>query len=304
MPRLPRTPLLLLAVLLLPAACATSSPGGAVPARPATAAPADGVGLATAGTLGEALDLFARHGGFVRQAMPRGAPMPPAQVDAWWSLLARVDAWRARPRPDPRLAARVHGVLKTELTADARAYGDMPPGVAERALATLRALAPMTGERPASSRERPPPGPPSLSWPLAESAVTSEYGPRHHPLDGALRLHAGVDLAAQPHQPVLASAPGRVLRVGWNGGHGLQVELLHAGGLRTRYSHLSRALVEEGEELGRGDVLGLAGRTGRTTGIHLHFEVWLGGEPLDPLEVLELGTSDPGSLTVSGRWPD
>jgi murein DD-endopeptidase MepM/ murein hydrolase activator NlpD len=116
------------------------------------------------------------------------------------------------------------------------------------------------------------------------SEVTSGFGDRIHPVDGVYRMHSGVDLAAAPSQPIQAAAPGKVISAGWHGAHGLVVEVQHAGGLRTRYSHLSALLVEEGATVEAGSTLGLAGDTGLTTGVHLHFEVWKKGTARNPLK--------------------
>lgn len=126
---------------------------------------------------------------------------------------------------------------------------------------------------------------PRLKWPLAtRGAVTSPFGERFHPIERIQRRHTGVDLAAEPQQPVVAAATGRVLKAGWLGSHGYQVEVQHAGGLRTRYSHLSALLVEPGAFVEAGSVLGLAGDTGAATGVHLHFEVWRNGRASNPLQ--------------------
>jgi murein DD-endopeptidase MepM/ murein hydrolase activator NlpD len=125
-----------------------------------------------------------------------------------------------------------------------------------------------------------------LSWPLAVRAfkfVTSPFGERVHPIEGVLRKHAGVDLAASLGQPVQSAAPGRVLSAGWMRGHGYQVEVQHTGGFRTRYSHLSALLVEPGAMVEAGSTLGLAGATGMATGVHLHFEVWKKGQAKNPM---------------------
>jgi murein DD-endopeptidase MepM/ murein hydrolase activator NlpD len=248
---------------------------------------------------------FARRAQALRQLSPRGAPMSQAHGQLWWSLLGEVPRWvqRAGPAPDAlQRLARVRAALEAEWRADGRVYGEVPSGVAERAREAL-ALLPQPVSRPPAPGGAAARAPVVLSWPLAETALTSAYGPRHHPLDGALRMHAGVDLAARLYQPVLAAAPGEVVRVGWNGAHGLQVEVQHAGGLRTRYSHLSRAVAVPGQAVGQGDVLGLAGRTGRATGVHLHFEVWRGEEALDPLELLPEDGAREEPLTVSLRGP-
>ena len=125
---------------------------------------------------------------------------------------------------------------------------------------------------------------PRLRWPLATpSSVTSPFGERVHPIEGVLRRHTGVDLSAAPAQPIQAAAAGRVVSAGWKGSHGYSVEVEHAGGLRTRYSHLSELLVELGANVEAGSLLGLAGDTGLATGVHLHFEVWRNGQAKNPL---------------------
>lgn len=113
--------------------------------------------------------------------------------------------------------------------------------------------------------------------------VTSGYGYRRNPFSGQMRIHAGVDLAARMGTAILASSPGRVRYAGWAGGYGLLVEVEHAGGLQTRYGHLSRIAVSLGQALGKGDVIGFVGSTGSSTGPHLHYEVRSRGQAVDPL---------------------
>ena len=110
--------------------------------------------------------------------------------------------------------------------------------------------------------------------------VTSLFGRRFHPIFKRYREHQGLDLAAVTGQDVFAAQGGTVIAAGPAGGHGNQVQLQHAGGLVTRYSHLSRILVRVGDALSRGERLGLAGRTGDATGPHLHFELWRGNGPV------------------------
>ncbi len=112
--------------------------------------------------------------------------------------------------------------------------------------------------------------------------VTSGYGTRMHPLLGSARFHRGIDLAAASGTPIKAAADGRVVRVGWRGGYGRQVALAHDGGLDTSYSHLSRILARPGEQVERGQVIGLVGSSGLSTGPHLHFEAARNGKPIDP----------------------
>ena len=126
-----------------------------------------------------------------------------------------------------------------------------------------------------------------LSWPLAFGLITSEFGRRPDPLcPGREQFHQGIDLAAPPHEPVYAAAAGEVIFVGFNGGYGRMVRIRHPDGVETIYAHLAATLVHWEQEVTRGQVLGLLGRSGRTTGHHLHFEVLVGGRAVDPRERL------------------
>ncbi len=115
---------------------------------------------------------------------------------------------------------------------------------------------------------------------------TSGFGPRMHPILRQMRNHNGVDWAAPTGTPVSAALPGRIEVAGPGGGYGNVIYIAHEGGLQTRYAHLDRY-----SDLGRGvgntvnagDVIGFVGTTGRSTGPHLHFELWLNGTPIDPL---------------------
>jgi murein DD-endopeptidase MepM/ murein hydrolase activator NlpD len=104
-------------------------------------------------------------------------------------------------------------------------------------------------------------------------AVTSAFGWRQDPFTDKAKFHQGVDLRAAYGQEVHSAAAGRVVFSGEQGGYGTTVLVEHADGTRTRYAHLSARLVEKGEELSAGQTLGRAGRSGRATGTHLHFEV-------------------------------
>lgn len=113
--------------------------------------------------------------------------------------------------------------------------------------------------------------------------LTSGFGHRSDPMTHEQGVHQGVDIAAPPGQPVHASADGIVLRAGEVTGLGRAVYLAHGYGLVTRYGHMSRVDVRPGQRIKRGDVVGLVGNTGRSTGYHLHYEVRLDGEPVNPL---------------------
>ncbi len=112
---------------------------------------------------------------------------------------------------------------------------------------------------------------------------TSGFGYRSDPLTHGRGAHQGVDIAAAPGQPVRASADGVVVQAGVVGGLGQAVYIVHGFGMSTRYGHMSRIEVQPGQRIKRGDVLGRVGNTGRSTGYHLHYEVRVDGDPVNPL---------------------
>jgi len=114
---------------------------------------------------------------------------------------------------------------------------------------------------------------------------TSGFGPRHHPILKQLRNHNGVDWAAPTGTPIQAAAGGRVAFAGVAGGYGNTVYIDHPDGSQTRYAHMSRFAPDarEGQSVQAGEVIGYVGTTGRSTGPHLHFELWVNGKPVDPL---------------------
>jgi murein DD-endopeptidase MepM/ murein hydrolase activator NlpD len=110
-------------------------------------------------------------------------------------------------------------------------------------------------------------------YPLAAPApVTSRFGWRVHPITGNRRFHAGTDFGAPEGAPVVAVATGRVVSSGWRGGYGKTVVIEHNGQLQTLYGHMSEVLVQEGQEIQQGTIIGRVGSTGNSTGAHLHFE--------------------------------
>ena len=111
---------------------------------------------------------------------------------------------------------------------------------------------------------------------------TSGFGYRQHPMGGAKHFHSGVDIAASYGTSVKASADGKVEFAGWKGELGRCVILSHEKSYRTIYGHLSRTKVKKGQEVKQGQIIGLEGSTGRSTGPHLHFEIRKGKTPLDP----------------------
>jgi murein DD-endopeptidase MepM/ murein hydrolase activator NlpD len=115
--------------------------------------------------------------------------------------------------------------------------------------------------------------------------VTSRFGYRIHPILRFGRFHDGVDYGAAWGSPVFAAADGVVSGAGSSGGYGQQVRLAHPDGVMTSYSHLSRILAVPGTRVQRGQLIGLVGSTGFSTGAHLHFEVRRSGRPVDPTTV-------------------
>lgn len=112
--------------------------------------------------------------------------------------------------------------------------------------------------------------------------ISSEFGYRIHPISGASRLHAGMDIAAAGGTPIGAAGAGTVLSVGWQGGYGNTVIVDHGGGIATLYAHQSRTAASVGQSVSQGQVIGYVGTTGYSTGNHLHWEVRVNGSPTNP----------------------
>ncbi len=119
--------------------------------------------------------------------------------------------------------------------------------------------------------------------------ITSRYGNRIDPFLGKLALHAGIDFQAETGQDVKATGAGKITIAGPVTGYGNMVEIDHGRGITTRYGHMSRIIVKEGDTVAAGDVIGRAGSTGRSTGPHIHYEVRRDGTPIDPIHFLNAG---------------
>ncbi|HUP87056.1 MAG TPA: peptidoglycan DD-metalloendopeptidase family protein [Acidimicrobiales bacterium] len=117
-------------------------------------------------------------------------------------------------------------------------------------------------------------------------SITSGFGSRVHPIFETVRMHTGVDFSASTGTPVKASEAGSVAVAAVRGGYGNAVILDHDNGLATLYGHLSRFAVDEGATVARGQVIGYSGSSGFSTGPHLHFEVRVNGNPVDPVRYL------------------
>ncbi|KIC49295.1 M23 family metallopeptidase [Tateyamaria sp. ANG-S1] len=112
---------------------------------------------------------------------------------------------------------------------------------------------------------------------------TSGFGFRRDPKTGGRRMHNGVDFAAANGTPLYATADGVVTHAGWQSGYGRLVKIQHEFGIETRYAHLSRLRVKVGQKVSRGDRIGDMGASGRVTGVHLHYEVRVGGKAVNPM---------------------
>jgi murein DD-endopeptidase MepM/ murein hydrolase activator NlpD len=282
----------------------TPEPAAAPPVRVRTkarAVKAPGKDLPTARTSPElqaALAAFVNKAREYRRQVKRGSPMPEEQAENWEAVAEALDGFLARPaeKTSSLDIVRARVTFEAELEEDARTYGDIPEPLAESVMKRVQALGARMSEvrrlMVKTIREVP-----RFTWPISPVSVTSRFGEREHPILGQTREHLGIDLAARRGQAVYAAAPGVVLNAGWNGNYGYQVEIQHAARVTTRYSHLSRVMVEPGEILERGDLVGLAGDTGLATGVHLHFELWKDGRPRDPMDDLERGVD--GSVEIS-----
>jgi murein DD-endopeptidase MepM/ murein hydrolase activator NlpD len=124
---------------------------------------------------------------------------------------------------------------------------------------------------------------------IGEVEFTSGFGVRSDPFLGRPAMHTGLDFRASTGDPVRATANGKVVSSGWAGGYGRMVEIDHGNGLSTRYGHLSEIDVKVGDVVKIGQVIGLVGSTGRSTGPHLHYETRIDGEAVDPQKFLRAG---------------
>ena len=129
-----------------------------------------------------------------------------------------------------------------------------------------------------------------MLWPVA-GRITSGFGYRRHPILHFARMHRGIDFGAGWGSPIVAAADGQVSRAGWAGGYGRQVRIAHAGGVGTSYSHMSSIVAQPGSIVRQGQLIGYVGSSGLSTGPHLHYEVYRGGQAVNPMSVRFTGTA-------------
>jgi murein DD-endopeptidase MepM/ murein hydrolase activator NlpD len=237
---------------------------------------------------------FAAEARARRSRHAAGQGFPAAAVDAWRSLAAVLDGYLTRPLPQTPLLELVRAcvTVEAEWDYDARRFGTPPPELAAAVAArTARLATRVDAARALGLALVVRATPPRLRWPVDGAGISSPFGLRIDPFNGRRRMHRGVDLAVEHGRVVRAAGAGWVVRAGYAGGHGLMVEVRHPGDVTTRYSHLSAVLCAPGDAMDPEQPLGLVGNSGRSTGPHLHFEVWQQGEPVDPLAWLVAGHS-------------
>ena len=208
------------------------------------------------------------------------------------------DTLRAAAQVDPQVA-RAMDRLPSSITHRAMgggAFGDLASPVSstvtagDPAFGLLRDVlhvlqAQLDRFRPGAERRQALAAATPAMWPVA-GGLTSHYGSRSDPFTGAVEFHAGLDISAGSGQPVQATADGKVLSARWNGSFGNLVVIDHGFGISTRYGHLSRFAVVEGQQIRKGDTVGYVGSTGRSTSPHVHYELLLNGRPANPLRLL------------------
>ncbi len=129
-----------------------------------------------------------------------------------------------------------------------------------------------------------------LTRPIPNAAITSRFGARMDPFLGEPAIHTGVDFRSPMGYPARVTADGTVTMAEYNGGYGNMVEVDHGNGITTRYGHLSKIEVKVGQVVSKGAIIGRTGSTGRSTGPHLHYEVRVDGEAIDPMRYIRAGS--------------
>jgi murein DD-endopeptidase MepM/ murein hydrolase activator NlpD len=136
----------------------------------------------------------------------------------------------------------------------------------------------------AANQERPAPVESGMMLPVS-GHITSYFGSRYHPILHFTRFHAGLDIGAGWGSPIVAAGDGQVVAAGWAGGYGREVKIAHGGGLVSLYGHMSQIVATPGSYVRQGQLIGYVGSSGLSTGPHVHFEVRMGGTPVNPLGV-------------------
>ncbi|MEI6487245.1 MAG: peptidoglycan DD-metalloendopeptidase family protein [Sphingomonadales bacterium] len=131
-----------------------------------------------------------------------------------------------------------------------------------------------------------------MRTPVDGARMSSGFGMRFHPVLGFSRMHKGVDFGASTGEPIMAAGGGTVSFAGWHGGHGRYVMIRHNKELATAYAHMSRIDVKPGQHVAQGQRIGAVGSTGLSTGPHLHYEIWLRGNAVNPVSLRFIGGAE------------
>lgn len=219
----------------------------------------------------------------IRRDLP-GAPVTPAEVNAAPAAgpLTLGDPSQAEVVSTFEEEARRDGIEESlrNMILDGRIVNTTRPRVA--------AGSPITEITEISATAAPTDAGVSYMYPVA-GRMTSDFGNRVHPIDRSVKFHTGLDIAVPKGTSVEASAAGTVKFAGWSGGYGNLLVVEHADGRETRYAHLDKILVAEGDSVSAGQQVALSGNTGKSTGPHLHFEIREKGRALDPESLLIKG---------------
>ncbi|HEY2904334.1 MAG TPA: M23 family metallopeptidase [Vicinamibacterales bacterium] len=203
------------------------------------------------------------------------ASLDPAQVRAMQKLPAVV---KARAAGGTQTSSSAVGNFVTAFSSPEDTFGvlrDLLQGLESR----LRFV-----RRDVERREALASATPSI-WPT-HGWLTGTFGGRSDPFTGEPGYHQGIDISTDKGQPVVAPADGTVESAAYTGDYGNLVTLKHRFGLATRYGHLSAFAVKPGDQVKRGDTIGYVGSTGRSTGAHLHYEILVNGQLINPLQLL------------------
>jgi len=128
-----------------------------------------------------------------------------------------------------------------------------------------------------------------LGRPIRGASEQSGFGHRYDPFNNQLAFHSGLDLSGPAGSKIFSTADGVVTNAERDGSYGNMIDIDHGNGISTRYGHLSQILVERGQKIRKGDVIGIQGSTGRSTGAHLHYEVRYHDQPMNPKNFLQAG---------------
>jgi murein DD-endopeptidase MepM/ murein hydrolase activator NlpD len=206
-------------------------------------------------------------------------------------VLARKDEFQSQLETLEQESAAIADTLRQRQAAEATA------AAAARTTTTVAGVAPSGGGAGPSGGGAGPAGgaattlpraaapakaPGRLLIPVPGAPITSPYGYRIHPIYGTSILHTGIDYGADEGTPIRAAADGVVVSAGWYGGYGNATIIDHGGGIATLYGHQSSMAVSAGQKVTQGQTIGRVGCTGNCTGPHVHFEVRVNGDPVDP----------------------